>query len=76
MVYSNSPDLLRPLLNTDPRVVATYRTPEEYRANDRGLVILDRFIPPERPVGRFHLDRPARTRFAHRRAPDRGAGAL
>jgi hypothetical protein len=50
VVYSNAPELLRPLLNNDPRVAATYRKPEEYRAGDRGLVILDRFIPPEPPA--------------------------
>ena len=50
VVYSNQPDLLRPLLGGNPRVNAIYRKPEEYRADDRGLAILDRFIPPERPA--------------------------
>jgi len=49
-VYSNEPDLLRPMLGAAPRVNAVYRKPEEYRADDRGLVILDRFIPPQRPA--------------------------
>ena len=49
-VYSAEPDLLRPVLNATPRVNAVYRRPEEYRANDSGLVILDRFIPPQRPA--------------------------
>jgi hypothetical protein len=49
-VYSNEPDLLRPVLNATPRVTAVYRKPEEYRANDTGLVILDRFAPPQRPT--------------------------
>jgi hypothetical protein len=46
-------------------VTAVYRKPSEYRAGDAGLVILDRFIPPQRPYGRFHLDRAAGGRFAH-----------
>lgn len=50
VVYSNQPDLLRPLLGGNPRVTAIYRKPEEYRAGDRGLAILDRFTPPERPA--------------------------
>jgi hypothetical protein len=48
-VYSAEPDLLRPVLSATPRVAAVYRKPEEYRPGDRGLVILDRFIPPTRP---------------------------
>ena len=48
-VYSNEPDLLRPVLAATPRVLAVYRKPAEYRPVDRGLVILDRFIPPQRP---------------------------
>jgi hypothetical protein len=48
-VYSNEPDLLRPVLSSTPRVAAAYRKPEEYHPGDRGLVILDRFIPPSRP---------------------------
>ena len=50
IVYSAQPELLRPVLSATPRVVAVYRKPEEYRANDTGLVILDRFIPPQRPT--------------------------
>ncbi len=49
-VYSNEPDLLRPMLGAAPRLNAVYRKPEEYRADDHGLVILDRFIPPQRPA--------------------------
>ena len=74
-VYSNSARSAAPGARRHPRVVAAYRTPEEYRANDRGLVILDRFIPPERPAAdSIWIEPPGR--FAHRRAPDRGAGAL
>ena len=49
-VYSEQPELLRPVLSATPRLTAVYRQPSEYRAGDAGLVILDRFIPPERPT--------------------------
>ncbi|MBZ5621054.1 MAG: BatA and WFA domain-containing protein [Acidobacteriia bacterium] len=49
-VYSDQPELLRPVLSATPRVAAVYRKPGEYRATDQGLVILDRFIPPVRPA--------------------------
>jgi hypothetical protein len=49
-VYSNQPELLKPVLSATPRVTAVYRKPSEYRADDAGLVILDRFIPPQRPA--------------------------
>jgi VWA domain-containing protein len=48
-VYSDDPDLLRPVLAATRRVLATYRKPAEYRPGDQGLVILDRFIPPTQP---------------------------
>ncbi len=49
-VYSDQPDLLRPVLSATPRLTATYRKTSEYRAGDTGLVILDRFAPPQRPT--------------------------
>jgi hypothetical protein len=59
-VYSREPELLRPLLSATPRVQAIYRKPEEYRANDRGLVILDRFAPPQKPAAdSIWIDPPA-----------------
>jgi hypothetical protein len=59
-VYSRQPDLLRPALAANPRVTAVYRPPEEYRADDAGLVILDRFIPPQRPAAdSLWIDPPA-----------------
>ena len=59
-VYSNEPDLLRPVLSSLPRLTAVYRKPEEFRAGDRGLVILDRFIPPQRPsADSIWIDPPA-----------------
>jgi len=59
-VYSQEPELLKPILSATPRVIAAYRKPEEYRSNDVGLVILDRFIPPARPVAdSIWIDPPA-----------------
>jgi len=59
-VYTAQPDLLRPLLGANPRVSAVYRKPAEYTANDKGLVILDRFVPPQRPqTDSLWLDPPA-----------------
>jgi hypothetical protein len=59
-VYSSEPDLLRPVLAATPRVTAVYRKPDEYRATDQGLVILDRFIPLQRPAAdSIWIDPPA-----------------
>ena len=60
IVYSAQPELLRPVLAATPRIAAVYRRPEEYRANDGGLVILDRFIPAQRPqTDSLWIDPPA-----------------
>jgi hypothetical protein len=48
-VYSDRPELLRPVLTPNLRVAAVYKKPAEYQPGDAGLVILDRFIPPQRP---------------------------
>lgn len=59
-VYSNEPDLLKPLLSASPRVTAVYRKPEQYRDDDKGLVILDRFVPAKRPAAdSIWIDPPA-----------------
>jgi hypothetical protein len=59
-VYSNEPDLLRPVLSATPRVSAVYRKPDEYRPDDKGLVVLDRFIPRQRPAAdSIWIDPPA-----------------
>jgi hypothetical protein len=51
-VYSNEPDLLRPTLTAIPRVHAVFRPVSEYRADPSvGLVIFDRFGPPQPPAG-------------------------
>ncbi len=49
-LYSNEPDLLKPEFAATLRVRARYRKPEEYRPDDKGLVVLDRFAPPQRPA--------------------------
>jgi hypothetical protein len=59
-VYSDQPELLKPVLSATPRVTAIYRRPGEYQANDQGLVILDRFAPPQRPkADSIWIDPPA-----------------
>jgi len=59
-VYSNEPDLLRPVLAANARVNAVYRKPSEYRDRDSGLVILDRFVPPRHPqADSIWIDPPA-----------------
>ncbi len=60
VVYSAQPELLKPALSATPRVKAEYRSPQEYRADDQGLLILDRFIPPVRPrADSIWIDPPA-----------------
>ncbi|PWU07794.1 MAG: hypothetical protein C5B51_09045 [Terriglobia bacterium] len=59
-VYSDRPELMRPLLTPNLRVAAVYKKPSEYQPSDAGLVILDRFIPPQRPrVDSVWIDPPA-----------------
>jgi hypothetical protein len=59
-VYSREPELLKPILSATPRITPRYRKLEEYQANDSGLVILDRFAPPTRPVAdSIWIDPPA-----------------
>lgn len=59
-VYSSEPELLRAALSSTARVTPIYRKPAEFRPDDRGLVILDRFIPPHRPAAdSIWLDPPA-----------------
>lgn len=51
-VYSDDPDLLRPIVTAIPRVHATFRPVTDYRADAAtGLVILDRFRPSTAPAG-------------------------
>jgi hypothetical protein len=60
VVYSKEPELLKPALSATPRVKAEYRSPDQYRPDDQGLLILDRFIPPQRPkADSIWIDPPA-----------------
>ncbi len=50
-VYSDEPDLLRATFSAIPRVHAIFRPVSEYRTDPAGgLVILDRFRPPQPPA--------------------------
>ncbi len=50
-VYSNEPELLRPILDANPHVRAVFHSVAEYSpARGAGLVILDRFRPASPPV--------------------------
>jgi len=60
-VYSEEPDLLRPVFAASPQVAATFRAPAEYSPQDAAsLVILDRFHPPAPPLAdAIWIDPPA-----------------
>ena len=59
-VYSDRPELLRPVLGANSRVSAVYKQPAEYAPNMSGLTVLDRFQPPVRPEGdSLWIDPPA-----------------
>jgi len=60
VVYTDQPAALRPALESDPRVRAEFRAKSAYRADNDGLVILDRFRPAAGPNGKaFWIDPPA-----------------
>jgi len=47
VVYSNEPELLRPVLSANKRLETVYRKPQEYQPDPKAaIVILDRFRPP------------------------------
>lgn len=50
-VYTNEPELLRPVLSADPNMVATFLPPSAYQPEPDAadLMILDRFAPPQPP---------------------------
>jgi hypothetical protein len=64
-VYSDRPDLLRPVLATNSRVTAVFRAPSDYRPEPQHkgsaeLVVLDGFRPPVRPqVDSIWIDPPS-----------------
>jgi hypothetical protein len=60
-VYSDEPDLLRPVFTSNPAVTASFHPTGEYRAGNNGaIVILDHFQPASRPLAdAIWLDPPA-----------------
>jgi len=50
-VYSDQPELIKPALASDSRVVAQFKTPSQYTPQNDGLVILHKFRPDVRPEG-------------------------
>ena len=62
LVFTNEPDLLRPVLNANPNLTATYESPAAYRPDpkDIDILILDRFAPPQAPkIDAIWIDPPA-----------------
>jgi len=50
-IYSDEPELLRPIFQAIPGVSATYVPTSRYDAKSAGIVLLDRFAPPTPPAG-------------------------
>jgi hypothetical protein len=50
-IYSDSPDLLRPLFGANSRISAVFKPASQYRPDTAGLVILDHFRPKVNPKG-------------------------
>ncbi|MDP2996372.1 MAG: VWA domain-containing protein [Bryobacterales bacterium] len=49
-VYSDQPNLLRPVLSANPNVAAVFASPSAYNPkNEARIVVLDRFRPPAPP---------------------------
>jgi hypothetical protein len=49
-VYSDSPELLRPVFSSDPRLAPAYLPTRSYRRDpDAGLIVIDGFAPPQPP---------------------------
>ena len=60
-VYSREPDRIRPVLNANPRVAASYLAPSAWREKpDADVVIIDGFRPPKPPeLPAIWIDPPA-----------------
>lgn len=50
-IYSDAPDLLRPLFSTNAQISAIFKPAAQYRPDTTGLVVLDRFRPKVSPQG-------------------------
>ena len=62
IVYSDSPDAWKPALEADPRVSPEFRKPSEFTPVNTGLIIIDRFHPPQTPTGNtLWIDPPDRS---------------
>ncbi len=61
-VYSDRPELLRPVFTAIPSAQATFLPPARYRPGGAGIVVLDRFAPPEPPAtGAIWIEPPAKS---------------
>ena len=49
-VYSDEPDLLRPVFNAIPGVKASFLPTSRYNAANTGIILFDRFAPPALPL--------------------------
>jgi hypothetical protein len=49
VVYSDSSELLRPFFTANPQVTAVFKPTAQYVNTDKGLVVIDRFMPASRP---------------------------
>ena len=59
-VYSDQPQILKPILAANPQITAVYKPTAQYVPTDRGLVLLDRFHPALRPAApSIWIDPPA-----------------
>jgi hypothetical protein len=50
-IFSDAPDLLRPLFGANSRINAVFKPASQYKADTPGLLVLDHFRPKERPQG-------------------------
>ncbi len=75
-VYSEQPELLKPLLAATSRVVAVYKKPSEYVSNEKRAGRAGSLRSPAAASDRLALDRSARRRLADSRPHHGAAGAL
>ncbi len=76
VIYTEQPDLLRPVFAAGPDVDPVFRTPAEYSATaDADIVVLDRFSPAVRPLRPAIWIEPPGDAPVHPRGPA-GAAAL
>jgi hypothetical protein len=49
-VYSNQPDLLRPVFTAIPGIQPIFLSVNKYDPKNKGIVVLDQFVPPSPPL--------------------------